>query len=149
MNQVSSDVRIDSPPPAEAAEGVEAYWKMLEPSFEYGGLVYNQEELRNDLLSGDVLLIRGWLGETCLSLTIARKRMVYGTPDLLVIATAGTGLRDWGDELMDVFDQLAAEAGCDTITMQTRKGMDKLAKKWGYKLHQIIIRKRVGKPNGR
>jgi len=121
----------------------ERYFKFLLPSLEYGGVEADLEVFTEQVGNGDCLLIRAWLADELLSVTAVKVREVNGTRDLYVIATAGTLFRKWAQQLGEVFDKLAAEADCDTITMQTRAGMDKLCKPYGYQLHQIILQKNL------
>lgn len=139
MSQDSFSVRIDSPHPVQAVAEAQRYFDFLRPSLEYGGVDADLEVFTEQLGSGDCLLIRGWLGKELLTVTAVKVREVNGKRDLYVIATAGTLFRKWAKQLGEVFDKLAAEADCDTITMQTRAGMDKLCKPFGYRLHQIIL----------
>lgn len=148
MNPAS--FKIDSPTPDLAVEGAEAYWKFMAPSFEYGGMEYDVDELRDDLASGDVLLIRVWLEETIVSVSAVRVREAFNQRDLFIMATGSiSDINQWIDEFDKVLVELAMEAKCHTITVQTREGMGKISRRAGYKVHQVVIRKRVGRTNGR
>ena len=138
--------RLDSPTPTEAAKQSGEYWAMMQPSFEYGGVDYSAGQLTCDPMSGDVLMIRTWLDEKVVGLTAVRVREVYGERDLYLMATSSEhDINGWIDALDKVLVEIAAEAGCDTITVQTRNGMGRIARRAGYKVHQVIIRKRLRK----
>ncbi len=149
MNPAS--FKIDTPSPAEAIENVERYWEIMRPSFEYGGMEYSADELAGDLRAGDVLLIRVWQGESVVSVSAVQCRESYGIRDLFIMATGSiSDIKEWIGDFDKVLVQLAGEAECQTITVQTREGMGRISsRKHGYKVHQVVIRKRVGKTNGR
>jgi hypothetical protein len=143
MNPVS--FKIDTPEPTEALKQVDAYWSMMAPSFEYGGMEYSAGQLAQDLMTGDVVLIRVWVDDEVVSVSAVTRREFFGTKDLHLMATGSThDINEWIDDLDKVLVQLAQETGCDTITVQTREGMGRISKRAGYKVHQVIIRKRVG-----
>ncbi len=148
MNPAS--FKIDTPAPDLACEGAAAYWKFMAPSFEYGGMEYDVDELRADLSSGDVLLIRVWSGEEIISVSAVRVREAFNQRDLFIMATGSiSDINEWIDDFDKVLVELAREANCHTITVQTREGMGRISKRAGYKVHQVVIRKRVGRTNGR
>ena len=148
MNPAS--FRIDSPTPQKAADDADKYWSMMQPSFEYGGMEYSASELAKDCINGDVLLIRVWSGDSVVSVSAVQVRLFYGTRDLFIMATGSiSDINEWIDDFDKVLVQLATEADCQTITVQTREGMGRISRRAGYKVHQVVIRKRVGKTNGR
>ncbi len=137
--------KIDSPTPQLAAEQAEAYWDMMAASFEYGGMDYNAEDLAADCLSGDVLLIRVWNGDEVISVSAVRVREFFGTRDLQIMVTESRyDIKEWVFDFDKVLEQIAQEADCQTITVQTREGIGRLSKRAGYKVHQVIIRKELG-----
>ena len=148
MNPAS--FRIDSPSPAEALKNVEGYWSMMQPSFEFGGMEYSADELAGDLRSGEVLLIRVWSNDSVVSVSAVQCREFYGVRDLFIMATGSIAdINEWIDDFDKVLVELATEIECQTITVQTREGMGRISRRAGYKVHQVVIRKRVGRTNGR
>lgn len=141
-----NEFKIDSPTPQVAAQQAEHYWGMMAASFEYGGMDYNAEDLAADCLSGEVLLIRVWNGDEVISVSAVRVREFFGTRDLQIMVTESKyDIKEWIGDFDKVLVQLAGEADCHTITVQTREGMGRISsRKHGYKVHQVIIRKELG-----
>ncbi len=136
--------KIDSPSPALAVEDAERYLDFMRPSLVYGGIEFDLEEFTGLLASGDFLLIRVWDGEKLLSVSAVRVRELEDGRDLYIVATASLrNINEWIDDFDRVLVKLATEANCDTITVQTRNGMGKISRRAGYKVHQVVIRKRV------
>ena len=136
--------KIDSPTPYQAAADASRYLDFMRPSLIYGGVEYNLDEFRKLVASGDFLLIRVWDGEEMISVSAVRVRDLEDGRDLYIVATSSLrDINDWIDDFDKVLMELAGEAGCDTITVQTREGMGKISRRAGYKVHQVIIRKRV------
>ena len=142
-----SDYRIDSPSPAMAVQDAKRYLDFMEPSFRYGGVEYELEDFRAMVESGDWLLIRVWDGTELISVSAVQTRDLSDGKDLYIIATASTrDIAEWIGDFDRVLVELATEAECETITVLTRNGMGRIAsKQYGWKVHQVTIRKRVGK----
>ena len=136
--------RIDSPSPALAAADAQRSLESMRPSLIFGGVEYDAEEFENDLISGDLLLIRIWEKTDLVSVSAVRTRELEDGRDLYIVATASArNINDWIDDFDKVLMALAREAGCNTITVQTRNRMGRISKRAGYKIHQVIIRKKV------
>lgn len=135
--------RIDSPAPAIAAADSARYLEFMRPSLIFGGMEYDAQEFEEDLECGDLLLIRIWEKQELVSVSAVRTRELEDGRDLYIVATAGKGIHSWIIGLDTVLMQLARETGCNTITVQTRQGLTRLAHKRGWKTHQVIIRKKV------
>ena len=136
--------RIDSPAPALAAAEAGRYLDFMRESLIYGGVEYDPQEFEEDLQCGDLLLIRIWQKKELVSVSAVRTRELEDGRDLYIVATASSrDINDWIDAFDKVLVQLAREAGCNTITVQTRNGMGRISKRAGYKVHQVIIRKKV------
>lgn len=142
MSQAS--FRIDSPSPALALQEAEKYFNFMLPSMLYGGMDVEFEEFKAELESGAYLLIRVWAGEDLISVSAVQVRELTEGRDLYIVATSSNrNINAWIDDFDRVLVKLAHEAECDTITVMTRSGMGRIAKRAGYKIHQVVIRKRV------
>jgi len=142
MNPAS--FRIDSPTPYQAAAEAGLYLDFMHDSLVYGGVEFELDEFRQHVAAGDFLLIRVWDEEEMISVSAVRVRDLEDGRDLYIVATSSLrDINDWIDDFDKVLMQLAEEAGCDTITVQTREGMGRISRRAGYKVHQVIIRKRV------
>ena len=149
MNPEFSDITIDSPAPEVAHADYEKYWQWLWPALEVGGEQYTAAELGEELLSGDVLLIRVWRDKEFKALAAARVRPSLEGGELYIMGLVGEGSDEWLLPLSETFDKLAAEAQCATIAIEGRPGWSKRLRGIGYKLHQVTMRKSVRKGNGR
>lgn len=140
-----SEYRIDSPSPEVAVQDAGRYLDFMEPSFRYGGVEYELDDFTEMLESGDWLLIRVWDGDELISVSAVMTRDLTDGKDLYIIATASTrNIADWIGDFDRVLVELATEAGCETITVLTRNGMGRIAsRQYGWKVHQVTIRKRV------
>ncbi len=136
-----SDVTIDSPAPEVAHENFEKYWQWLWPALELGGSDYTAAELGEDLLSGNVLLVRVWVNKEFKGLAAARVRPTLEGRELYIMGLVGEGSDDWLLPLSDTFDQLAEEAECVAVVLEGRPGWSKKLRGLGYSLHQITMRK--------
>ena len=140
-----SGYRIDSPSPEVAVQDARRYLDFMEPSFRYGGVEYELDDFTEMLESGDWLLIRVWDADELISVSAVMTRELTDGKDLYIIATASTrNIADWIGDFDKVLVELATEAGCETITVLTRNGMGRIAsREYGWKVHQVTIRKRV------
>ena len=139
------NIKIDSPSPEVAAKDAEKYLAFMAPSFRYGGVEYDLEDFRDMVAGGAWLIIRVWDGEEIISVSAVQVRELEDGRDLYLIATGSKrGIAEWLGDFNRVLDELAKESRCNTITVLTRNGMGKLSKRYGYKVHQVVIRKRVG-----
>jgi hypothetical protein len=138
--------KIDSPSPEMAKQDAKRYLDFMEPSFRYGGVEYNLEDFTEMVGGGEWLLIRVWDDAELISVSAVQVRNLPDGRDLYLIATASTrDFQKWVYDFDKVLVELAKEAECETITVLTRDGVGKLSKAAGYKVHQVVIRKRVGK----
>lgn len=138
--------KIDSPSPAMAAEDAEKYLAFMAPSLRFGGVEYELEDFRAMVADGEWLLIRVWDDEELISVSAVQIRELADGRDLYIVATGSKrNINEWIDAFDRVLVQLAAEAKASTITVLTRNGMGKIAKRAGYRVHQVVIRKRVRK----
>lgn len=136
--------RIDSPSPAIAAAEAGRYLDFMRESLVFGGVEVDPQQFEEDLTSGDLLLIRIWRKKELISVSAVHTRELEDGRDLYIVATASrSDINEWIDAFDKVLVQLAREAGCNTITVQTRAGMGRISKRAGYKVHQVIIRKKV------
>ncbi len=147
MNPEFSDITIDSPAPEVAHADAEKYWQWLWPALELGGLEYSPEELAEELLSGDVLLVRVWKDKEFKALAAVRVRDVTDGRELFIMGLVGEQSDEWLLPLSDTFDQLAKEAECVAVVLEGRPGWSKKLRGLGYSLHQITMRKGL-KTNG-
>ena len=139
-----SGFKIDSPTPYQAAADADSYLDFMHDSLVYGGVSFELDEFRTLVASGDFLLLRVWDGGDMISVSAVRVRDLEDGRDLYIVATSSDrDINDWIDDFDKVLVELAGEAGCDTITVQTREGMGRISRRAGYKVHQVIIRKRV------
>ena len=142
------DITIDSPAPEVAHQDYEKYWQWLWPALELGGSDYSAAELGEDLLSGDVLLIRIWRNKTFEGLAAARIRPTLEGRELFIMGLVGEHSDQWLAALSDTFDKLATESECVAIALEGRPGWQKKLRGIGYKLHQVVMRKQVRQGNG-
>ena len=149
MNPEFSDITIDSPAPEVAHENYEKYWQWLWPALELGGSDYTAAELGDDLLSGEVLLIRVWVDKEFKGLAAARVRPTLEGGELYIMGLVGEGSDEWLLPLSETFDKLAAEAQCVAVVLEGRPGWSKKLRGLGYSLHQVVMRKTVRNDNGR
>ncbi len=148
-NQAFSDITIDSPAPEVAHQDAEKYWQWLWPALELGGSDYTAAELADDLLSGNVLLIRIWHDKEFEGLAAARVRTTLQGMELFIMGLVGENCDDWLLPLTETFDKLATEAGCVAVAMEGRPGWSKKLRGLGYNLHQVVMRKPLkGQGNG-
>lgn len=140
-----TEYRIDSPSPEMAVQDARRYLDFMEPSFRYGGVEYELDDFTEMLQSGDWLLIRVWDADELISVSAVMTRDLTDGKDLYIIATASTrDIADWIGDFDRVLVELATEAECETITVLTRNGMGRIAsREYGWKVHQVTIRKRV------
>ncbi len=137
--------KIDSPSPTVAVQDAEKYLAFMEPSLRFGGLEYELEDFIEHVGNGEWLLIRVWDGDELVSVSAVEVRELADGRDLYIIATGSKrAIPEWLGQFNEVLEQLAGEARCNTITVLTRNGMGKLSKRYGYRVHQVVIRKRVG-----
>jgi hypothetical protein len=141
------DITIDSPTPEVAHADAQKYWQKLWPALQLGGSDYTAEELGEDLLSGDVLLVRVWSDKEFKGLAAARIRPALEGRELFIMGLVGSELEEWMLPLSEAFDELAKEAECVAIVLEGRPGWSKLLRSVGYSPHQITMRKGL-KTNG-
>lgn len=139
------NIKIDSPSPQLALAEVDRYLEFMRPSLVYGGFDLSDEQFANNIESGETLLIRVWDGDELISVSAVETRELVDGKDLYIIATASTrDIDKWIGDFDKTLVQLATEAECDTITVLTRNGMGRIAsRQYGYRVHQVTIRKRV------
>jgi len=138
--------KIDSPTPEQAGADAKKYLAFMEPSLRFGGLEFELDYFKEMVTAGAFLIVRVWDGSELISVSALEVRELVDGLDLYVVATAS--IRDidkWIGDFDAVLGQVAAEAQCKTITVLTRNGMGKIAKQYGYRVHQVTIRKRVKK----
>ena len=136
--------KIDSPSPALAMREARRYYDFMLPSLIYGGFEINYEDFESDLAAGNYLLLRVWDKEDIISVSAVQVRELQDGRDLYIVATASLrDINDWIDDFDRVLCKLATEAQCRTITVMTRNGMGRISKRAGYKIHQVVIRKKV------
>ncbi len=149
-NPAVSDITIDSPAPEVAHKDAEKYWQWLWPALELGGSDYTAAELADDLLSGNVLLIRIWKDQEFVALAAARTRPTLEGLELFIMGLVGEDSDDWLLPLSDTFDKLAEESGCIAVTLEGRPGWSKKLRGLGYTMHQVVMRKPLkGQSNGK
>ena len=142
------DITIDSPSPEVAHQDYEKYWQWLWPALELGGSDYTAAELGEDLLTGDVLLIRVWVDKEFRGLAAARVRSTLDGRELYIMGLVGQDSDEWLLPLSETFDKLADEAECVAVVLEGRPGWSKKLRGLGYSLHQVVMRKGL-KTNGR
>jgi hypothetical protein len=127
-----------------AVQDAKRYLDFMEPSLRYGGVEYDLDDFTDLVRSGDWLLIRVWDGEELISVSAVQTRDLKDDRDLYIVATASTrDIVEWIEDFDRVLVELATEANCSTITVLTRNGMGRVSRQYGYKVHQVTIRKRV------
>lgn len=140
------NIKIDSPSPTVAVQDAEKYLAFMQPSLRYGGVEYELDTFVEMVGTGEWLLIRVWDESDLISVSAVQVRELADGRDLYIVATGSKrNIPEWLGQFNEVLEQLAAEARCNTITVLTRNGMGKLSKRYGYRVHQVVIRKRVGK----
>lgn len=55
----------------------------------------------------------------------------------------GTDANDWSSEVNQVFDQIAAELGCEQLTLDGRPGWRKIMRECGYKVNSVRYMRQV------
>ncbi len=136
-----SDITIDSPAPELAHAEAEKYFQWLWPALELGGQEYGPNDLAEELLSGDVLLMRVWVDKQFTGLAAARLRTAGEGRELYVMALVGEKADKWLLPLSEAFDKLAAETECVAVVLEGRPGWSKKLRGLGYSLHQVTMRK--------
>jgi len=102
---------------------------------------YSPDELAEELLSGDVLLIRVWKDKEFKGLAAARVREVIEGRELYIMGLVGEESDKWLLPLSETFDELAKEAECVAVVLEGRPGWSKRLRGLGYSLHQVTMRK--------
>ena len=143
------DVVIDSPSPEVAHGEAGKYFAYLQPAMETWTADYNDEEFADEIISGNVLLVRVWVDQEFTALAACRVQAAKHGRELLVMCLVGDNADDWLCPLLASFDALALEAGCRTVTLEGRPGWVKKLAGEGYKTFQVTMRKTVGKSNGK
>lgn len=137
------DVVIDSPTPEVAHQDAKRYYEWLVPAFERTGSLIHKDEWDNDLLSGDILLVRVWKDEEFTALAACRIIQTHLGRELYVMAAAGKDWKDWLHPIMETFEHLAREAKCICVVLDGRKGWHSALRGEGYKMWQITMRKEI------
>lgn len=143
------DVVIDSPSPEIAHGEAEKYFRYLLPAMETWTADYNAEEFAEEIITGNVALVRVWVDTEFTALAACRVQQAKHGRELLVMCLVGEDADDWLCPLLASFDALALEAGCRTVTLEGRPGWVKKLSGEGYKTFQVTMRKTVGKSNGK
>ena len=140
---MTNEFKIDSPTPHQAAKDAQGYFDMLFPALERGGQIYTPVEFRDDVESGDILLIRVWGEEQVKAVLMCRVQQTFRGPELYALACAGEGLTGWMQAMSETLVQVAKEAKCVAVVLDGRRGWQKLLKDEGYSVFQVRMRKEL------
>lgn len=135
--------KIDSPTPHQAAKDAQGYYDRLFPALERGGQIYTPVEFRDDVESGNILVLRVWDGEDVKAVVIARVQQTFRGPELYALAAAGTEAKGWIHGMMETLAQIAHEAKCIAVVLDGRRGWQKMLKDEGYSVFQVRMRKAI------
>jgi len=135
--------KIDSPTPHQAAQDSQGYYDMLFPAFEKGGQIYTPMEFKDDIESGDVLLLRVWDEGEVIGLGIVRVQQTFRGPELYMLAVAGERGDKWCHAMIETAGQIGREAKCVAVVLDGRPGWHKLLKQDGYRTFQVRMRKEL------
>jgi hypothetical protein len=133
------DIVVELPPIDEIARS----WPIIEPILKRAtdrAKGYEPIDILGLVMMGRMSLILVRDGGRIIALAITEVRQYPRCRVLEVPFVAGTGLKRWHEQLLEVIDAQAETAGCSDIMGFLRKGWIK----FGFELDGVIVRRRAG-----
>jgi hypothetical protein len=135
----ADDIVIDLPPIDEIAR----CWPIIEPILKRAtdrAKAYEPIDLLQLVMMGRMSLILVRECGRIIAVAVTEVRQLPRCRVLEVPFVAGTGLKRWHEQLLEVIDAQAETAGCSDIMGYQRKGWVR----FGFELDGVIVRRRAG-----
>jgi hypothetical protein len=135
----ADDIAIDFPPVDELAR----CWPIIEPILKRAtdrGKAYEPIDILHGVMTGRMSLILVREGGRIVAVAVTEVRDLPRCRVLEIPFVAGTGLKRWHEQLLEVIDTQAETAGCSDIMGFLRRGWVK----FGFEFDGVIVRRRVG-----
>ena len=136
---VADDIAVELPPIDEIAR----CWPIIEPILKRATdrtKAYEPIDILQLVMMGRMSLILVRDGGQIIAVAVTEIRQLPRCRVLEVPFVAGTGLKRWHQQLLEVIDAQAETAGCADIMGFLRKGWVK----YGFELDGVIVRRRAG-----
>jgi hypothetical protein len=136
---VGSDIVVELPPVDEIAR----CWGTIEPILRRAtdrAKAYEPIDILHLVMMGRMSLILVREDARIIAVAVTEVRQLPRCRVLEVPFVAGTGIKLWHRQLLEVIDAQAETAGCSDIMGFLRKGWTK----FGFELDGVIMRRRVG-----
>jgi hypothetical protein len=136
---LADDIAVDVPPIDELAR----CWPIIEPILKRAtdrAQAYEPIDILQLVMMGRMSLIVVRDHGRIVATAVTEVRQLPRCRVLDVTLAAGTGLRRWITQLLEVIDGQAEIAGCSDIMVFGRKGW----LKFGFELDGVIVRRRAG-----
>lgn len=133
------EINVDLPPIEEIAR----CWPIIEPVLKRAtdrGAGYEPIDILQLVMLGRMSLIVVREGGRIVATAVTEVRQLPRSRMLEVPFVAGTGLRRWHKQLLEVLDAQAEAAGCSDIMGFLRRGW----MKFGFECDGVILRRRAG-----
>ena len=118
-------------------------WPIIEPILKRAtdrAKAYEPIDILHLVMMGRMSLILVRDGGRIIAVAVTEVRQLPRCRVLEVPFVAGTGLKSWHEQLLEVIDAQAETAGCSDIMGFLRKGWVK----YGFELDGVIVRRRAG-----
>jgi hypothetical protein len=135
----ADDIVVELPPIDEIAR----CWPIIEPILKRAtdrAKAYEPIDILHLVMMGRMALILVREGGRIIAVAVTEVRQLPRCRVLEVPFVAGTGLKRWHEQLLEVIDAQAETAGCSDIMGFLRKGWVK----FGFELDGVIVRRRAG-----
>jgi hypothetical protein len=135
----ADDIAVEVPPVDEIAR----CWPIIELILKRATdrtKAYEPIDILHLVMMGRMSLILVREGGRIVAVAVTEVRQLPRCRVLEVPFVAGTGLKRWHEQLLDVIDAQAETAGCSDIMGFLRKGWTK----FGFELDGVIVRRRAG-----
>jgi hypothetical protein len=136
---LADDIAIDVPPVDELAR----CWPIVEPILKRAtdrAQAYEPIDILQLVMMGRMSLIVVRDGGRIVAAAATEVRQFPRCRVLEVPFVAGTGLKRWHEQLLEVIDAQALAAGCSDVMGFLRKGWIR----FGFELDGVIVRRRAG-----
>jgi hypothetical protein len=135
----ADDIVVEVPPIDEIAR----CWPIIEPILKRAtdrAKAYEPIDILHLVMMGRMSLILVREGGRIIAVAVTEVRQLPRLRVLEVPFVAGSGLKRWHSQLLEIIDAQAETAGCSDIMGFLRKGWVK----FGFELDGVIVRRRAG-----